>query len=185
MSIAQHYLAVGVDGDSLIWEWLCAGTRGDECRPDGRCQLIDFWHGMSDHGAYRRTPDRLDLISFTGTLAADAFVEDENGTDTLAFRMEWEYMEILVNGVPVPDVSCNIRQAGVVPVSTYRDEYVEHFGDEDDEPGALWETSGKPLRLSAADALWPMLPRLQWDYEGRQTIEGRDGFFEALRPAQD
>lgn len=184
MADAQHYLAVGVDGDSLIWEWLCDGKRGDDCRPDGRCQLIDFWHGMSDHGAYRRTPDILDLISFTGTLVAGTFTEDPNGADTLAFRMQNEYMDILVNSVPVLDVRCDIRQAGVVPVSTHRDEYIEYFGDEDDEPGALWEPSGMMLRLSAADVLWPMLTKLQWDYEGRQAVEGRAEFFEAVQAAQ-
>lgn len=183
MTTVQHYLIVGVDEDSLIWEWLCDGSHGDPCRPEGRCLLIESWHGMGDHGAYRINGEPLDLITFTGRLSGNHFVEDASGTDTLTFRMQDEYMEFFVNGARVNDVHADFQQVAVIPVRTHEELYIEYFGDED--PGALWEPTGSPLRISGGDALWSVADELQWEYQGGETVEGRDAFLDAVRAAQD
>lgn len=182
----QHYLVAGVNGDDLIWAWLCDGHAGDPCRPDGECQVIDFWYGMSDHGCYRTSGDELELISFTGRLDGQRFLEDPAGPDALTFRMRDEYMELAVNGNRVADAECDIRQAGIFPVSADIETYKEFWGEsEPGEPeGWLWGLTGKPLRTAHGDALWPHLEALEWDYQASRTRSaGAEALFQTLRTA--
>lgn len=183
MTTAQHYLIAGIDEDALVWEWLCSGSEGDPCRPEGRCLLIESWHGMGDPGAFRNNGDALDLITFTGRSDGDQFLEDPVGADTLTFRMQDEYLEFLVNGERVDDVRAELQQVGIIPVRTLEEMYTEFYGDED--PGAFWEAVGTPFRISGSDALWEAQDELQWDYQGGgSTVEGREKFFEAVNAAQ-
>lgn len=180
---AQHYLAAGIDGDILVWHWLCNGHKGDDCRPDGECEVINFWHGMSDEGAYRNSPDVLDIATFTGRIDGQSFVDDPTGTDTLVFRMQNEYMELVLNGQRVDDVSCRTRQVAVVPVLTSNEDYVEHWGEsEPGEPdGWLWAPNGPTTYITADDARWPSINALLWDYQGRQArTAAQEEFFRSL-----
>lgn len=182
MSLAKHYRLIGVNGDSLVDDFICGGNSSEDsdCRPNGLCEVIEHLHGMSDFAAYRKTADKRELISFTGTYNAadDSFTEDSTGNDKLSISTVNEYLEILLNDKWVEGIETGELAAfKILTLELDFDSYKVDYGEveeEDEWPGACWEIVAETEPIYSSEESFEQLLSLQWDYSRNSSASNRE-----------
>jgi hypothetical protein len=176
MKLANHYRLIGIHEDSVIDDFICGGNSSEDsdCRVDGECEIIDFFHGMSDFAAYRSRIEKRDLISFVGTFdsSSETFIEDAAGSDTLSLITEYEYIAIHLNDTWIGGLNTpGLSGLKVLTLALNFELYEEHFGieEEDDFPGVLWDVSDETEIIRPSDERFDKLRTLRWNYRHPST----------------
>lgn len=109
------------------------------------CALVYYVDGMSDFGAYRDSPDSLNILELRCRKEGDIYVMDETGPHLLVLHAENEYLELLLDGKWVRDIPFKGAKRFSAPVD---------FGYNAEWESLYWKFSNDPTYYDLVDGKW-------------------------------